>query len=439
MVVRIVELTTDWEGVGVFGPAGGEVASAGGDDTQRVLVAGVWPGDIVECALLARSRHHGHWFGRAMRMVAHGVTRERVICPVQANCGGCAALTLPYDAQVAQKKARLESLFPGAGFVAAPEPLRYRNKVKWIVGPDSAGRSTVGFYRHDSHRFLPVSDCAALVPALSALARRLPEVIGGLPAYDEATGAGLLRAILAKCNSRGEVLVTFVTATKPEPDLEAILARTLEFEGVVGVTCNLNSAAGNRLTGAREWTLAGEDCLRETDHPQDLFMNATCFSQAHHAMAKAVVISIVEDLRPVTLPVIDLFCGVGPIAVALAAAGHAVTGVEVDARAIELARRAAPAVAWIVADVNATDALPAPAGGFALVVNPPRQGLTPELVKWMNRQPVSRLVYMSCNPQTLARDAALLTAGSFHLDTATGYDMFPQTPWFETLAFFTHR
>ncbi|PKN48166.1 MAG: hypothetical protein CVU59_00050 [Deltaproteobacteria bacterium HGW-Deltaproteobacteria-17] len=449
IITRIVDLTPDWEGVGVFGatPEAGRAldsadpakSTAPPQDGDLVRVPGVWPGDIVECALLARSRHHGHWFGRAMRVVAHGVTRQRSVCPVQAACGGCAALTIPYEAQVARKRAHLESLFPGAGFVSAPQPLRYRDKVKWIVGPGSDGRPTVGFYRHDSHNFLPISDCAVLAPALARLGRELPGVIAEVPIYNEADQTGLLRAILAKCTSAGELLVTFVVAARPDADMEARLSAAGTLEGVSGVTCNLNPGTGNRLTGHVEWTLAGADSLRESDHPAGYLVNATCFSQAHHAMAKAAVETIVGALRPVTEPVLDLFCGVGPIALALAADGHAVTGVELESRAIELARQADPSRAWITADVNRTEALPTPVGDFALVVNPPRQGLSAGLVAWIQAQPIRTLVYMSCNPLTLARDAARLTAASFTLDTATGFDMFPQTPWFETVALFCRQ
>ncbi|PKN27786.1 MAG: hypothetical protein CVU65_01555 [Deltaproteobacteria bacterium HGW-Deltaproteobacteria-22] len=448
IIARIVDLTPEWEGVGLFGAVGTKEAHDVADsvvmeksqspqnDGEMVRVPGVWPGDIVECALLARSRHHGHWFGRAMRVVAHGVTREKGVCPVQAACGGCAALTIPYEAQVAQKWARLEALFPGAGFVAAPQPLRYRNKVKWIVGPGSDGRPTVGFYRHDSHRFLPVSDCAVLVLALARLARQLPEVIADVPPYNEADQTGLLRAILAKCTSSGEMLVTFVVAARPDTDMVDRLSAAGTLEGVAGVTCNLHPDTGNRLTGHEEWTLVGADSVRENDHSAAYLVNATCFSQAHHSMARAAVDNIVRALHPVTEPVLDLFCGVGPIALALAADGHAVTGVELESRAIELARQADPSLSWITADVNRIEALPTPAGDFALVVNPPRQGLSADLLSWIEAQPIRTLAYMSCNPQTLARDAARLTAGSFILDTATGYDMFPQTPWFETVALF---
>jgi len=436
IICRIVDLTPEWDGVGLFGATEMENSAAPKDDEGLVRIPGVWPGDIVECALLARSRHHGHWFGRAMRIVAHGVTREKGICPVQADCGGCPALTIPYHAQVAQKRARLEALFPGAGFVAALQPLRYRNKVKWIVGPGADGRPTVGFYRHDSHRFLPVSDCAVLVPALAGLARQLPDVIAEVPIYNEAEHTGLLRAILAKCTSGGEMLVTFVVATRPDAAMADRLSAAAKLDGVAGVTCNLHPDAGNRLTGHEEWTLAGADFVREDEPTAAYLVNATCFSQAHHTMARAAVENIVQALHPVNEPVLDLFCGVGPIALALAADGHAVTGVDLESRAIELARQAAPSLEWIAADVNRTEALPTPAGDFALVVNPPRQGLSAELVTWMEAQRIKTLVYMSCNPQTLARDAARLTAGSFILDTATGYDMFPQTPWFETVALF---
>jgi tRNA/tmRNA/rRNA uracil-C5-methylase (TrmA/RlmC/RlmD family) len=137
--------------------------------------------------------------------------------------------------------------------------------------------------------------------------------------------------------------------------------------------------------------------------------------------------------------VLELFCGAGPIALAVAAAGRAVTGVELDARAIALARQEAPELAWVTTDVNRLDALPIPDGPFELIVNPPRAGLSGALVDWIGRQRIGRMVYMSCNPRTLARDAERLAGYSIEVDTAVGFDMFPQTPWFETVATFSRQ
>ena len=429
ITARIVALTPGWEGVGVF------------DGDRQIRAPGAWPGDIVECALLAHSRQHGHWFGRVMRVVAHGVRREPEVCPVREACGGCPGLSIPYENQVAWKRDQLRALFPGATFVPAPLPLGWRDKVKWIVGTISDGRPALGFWRHGSHRFLPVPACAQLAAPLADLAARLPAVLEGLAPWDETAGTGLLRAVMAKCDTAGEVLVTFVVAARPDPTETARLAAAKDLPRVAGVTCNLHPGRGNRLTGEEEWTLAGVDSLRETDHPRGFHVTASGFSQAHHAMAKAALETIVAAMNPPAdgAPVLELFCGAGPIALALAAAGHAVTGVELDGRALALARRAAPGLAWHALDVNRTDALPVPVGPFRLVVNPPRAGLSGALVDWIARQRISRLVYMSCNPQTLARDAALLARHSYHLDTATGFDMFPQTPWFETVAIFSRQ
>jgi 23S rRNA (uracil1939-C5)-methyltransferase len=429
ILARIGTLTPEWDGIGTL------------EGGHEVRVPGVWPGDIVECALLARSRQHGHWFGRVMRVVAGGVFREPEACPVREACGGCPGLGIPYEAQVTWKREFLTARFPGAGFVPAPAPLGWRDKVKWIVGTAGDGRTAVGFWRHGTHRFLPVPVCAQLAPPLVRLAADLPGILEGIPAYDEATGEGLLRAVLAKCVSSGEVLVTFVVAARPDPEIEGRLAGALALDGVAGVTCNLHPGRGNRLTGEEEWTLAGANCLHETDHPRGFFVNASGFSQAHHVMARAAMEAIVSALDPPDAgrPVLELFCGAGPIGLALAAGGHPVTGVELDAGAIARARRAAPELAWHVADVNRLAALPIPDGPFHLIVNPPRAGLSDTLVNWIGRQPVRRLVYMSCNPRTLARDADPLAKYYFTLDNVIGFDMFPQTPWFETVATFSRQ
>ncbi len=422
--IRVETLTPEWEGVGRL-PDGAPVR----------LDGAVWPGDEVEAVLTARSRQHGHWFARVRRVATPGIEREP-FCELAPACGGCPGGGIPYTAQVAWKTAFLRGSFPGAGFVPSPRATGYRDKVKWLVQRARDKSVRTGFYKSGSHRFLPIARCPQLVPELMRLEASLPERLQRAEPFDEAKETGWLRAVFAKANSRGEILVTPVVSRNLSEDETAQLLELMNAPGVVGVTCNLQPARTNRLAGDTERVLAGADCLVEPDWPIPLHMDATGFSQANHAVAKAAVSAIADFFHGVTCPILDLYCGTGPIALALSAAGHDVTGVEIHPKSIELARRSPSSVIWHAADAAAFLADFRPDGPVAVVVNPPRTGLQPSIIRSLNALPVTRLAYMSCNAKTLVRDAALLQECGFRLESATGFDMFPQTPWFETVALF---
>lgn len=327
-------------------------------------------------------------------------------------------------------------MFPGAVFVSSPRATGYRSKVKWIAGYDREGRVRLGFYRPGSHRFLPIGRCAQLVPELARLETDLPALLQDAHLYDEAKNSGYLKAVFAKSNSRGEILVTFVVSQRPDAAQTEILQRAARLPHVAGVTCNLQPERTNRLAGDDEWVLLGADSLVEPDWPLPLHFDAAGFSQANHDMAKAAVQAIADGLRGVNLPVIDLYCGAGPIALALLAAGHDVTGVEIQSKAVELARKSSGRIAWVHCDTDSFLRDLRPSFPVAVVVNPPRAGLSEFVVRKICELPIPHLAYMSCNPKTLARDAALLQACGFQFASVAGFDMFPQTPWFETVAHF---
>lgn len=423
--VRVEELTPEWQGLGKI------------DGVPVRLDGTVWPGDEAEAVLTARSRQHGHWFARVRRVISSAVPREPSFCELASACGGCRGSGIPYEAQTAWKAAYLQSLFPQAGFTASPRALGYRGKVKWIVGRGRDGRVQPGFYRPGSHKFLPITHCPLLAPALAQLEESLPLLLQDVEPYDEATDAGFLKAVFARTNSAGEILVSFVASREPNAAQAEILRAASRISGVAGVTCNLQPARTNRLAGDTERVIWGADCLVETDWPQPLRFNATGFSQANHDVAKAAVECIAAGLRGVKSPVIDLYCGTGPIALALDAQGHAVMGVEVQVMAVELARRSSSRIGWHCMDAGAFLADFRPDSSVALVANPPRTGLLNAVTRRLGELPIGHFAYMSCNPQTLARDAAVLKECGFRLESVKGFDMFPQTPWFETVAHFT--
>lgn len=424
--LTVQEMTPQWEGIGEL-------------EKIPVLLEGtVWVGDEVKAVLTARSRQHGHWFARVRRVVVPGVQREPLFCNLASACGGCHGGGIPYEVQTTWKATYLQKLFPTADFVSSPQSVGYRNKVKWIVGYDTQGRVQLGFYRPKSHTFLPIQRCAQLIPELVQLEIDLLELLQDIQPYDEVKNTGDVKSVFAKSNSRGEILVTFVVAHPLNTTQTAILKQVIRLPYVVGVTCNLQSQRTNRLTGDTEWGLAGAEFLVEPDWPLPFYMNATGFSQVNHDIAKAAVQKIVNELRGVQLPIFDLYCGTGPIALALLSAGHDVIGVEIQPKAIELAYKSSARIDWHNCDADSF-LQSFHHGPSAFVVNPPRTGLSAFVIKRLGELPVMHLVYMSCNPKTLQRDAVILQQYGFYLASITGFDMFAQTPWFETVAHFIRK
>ncbi len=397
---------------------------------EIIRVPDTWPGDRVECTLTALSRQHGHWFAVVHRMVQPGMTRVKPPCAVQAICPGCPWMVISLQAQNQWKKSLVQEILPSGEFHAA-NPLGFRNKVKWAVHGNH-GRTTMGILHPQKRRLVPAASCAVLVPALNRLHTELSEIIRPLPAAN--TPGGLLRAVFAKVVTSGDIAVTFVVKRLPDAREREILSKSLQCTMVRGVTCNVHPKETNRLAGTEEFLLAGSPFLKETDLPCPIFVNATCFSQTHHAMAKKAV-ELITGFCQGSWPILDLFCGVGPTAGALALKGLPVRAVEMDPVAIDLARKNQAPVEWFCQDVH--DFIQKPEGHldgkFRLIVNPPRQGLSQTLRNWILSKKPETLTYMSCNIHTLQRDYRFLEQDGYRAVEVHGLDMFPHTPWFETV------
>lgn len=362
------------------------------------------------------------------------------------RCGGCAGIALPYPAQLAAKAERLSralapyALDPALDAVRGAEPrAAYRTRAKLVVAPDGA----IGLYARGGHELVDLPGCRVLPPSMLAVVAALRAL---LPRARVPVRALDLRAV--ECEAAGGLLVTLVVEAGADPRRLAALADDVAaLPGVLGVAASARAPRSPRVLGGAPRVLRGPAAVRDRLGAGLPFQLAAhgAFVQAHRGQARALQDAAVAALDRTlgglqAARVLELFAGSGGLALRLAAAGAELRAVEADPRAAECAREAARvqglALAVETGDATgvAADLARAGAGFDAVVVNPPRRGLAPELRAALARLSPRVLVYVSCEPATLARDLAHLAWLGLRARRLAPFDMIPQSAEVETLA-----
>ncbi|HWP58162.1 MAG TPA: 23S rRNA (uracil(1939)-C(5))-methyltransferase RlmD [Candidatus Acidoferrales bacterium] len=380
--------------------------------------------------------------------------RAAPACPHYPGCFGCNFIDLPYPEQLAAKHRRVSealAAYPAiAGLklppvVPSPRRLRYRARVKLVVR--QAGKTVLaGLYVPESHRVFDISSCPvhpeAVNRVVSYLKKKLPAL--GVSPYDPVTDRGQLRYLdFIYSFWRREILLTLVTRQRSFAEGRT-LARLLmkRFPFIAGVLQNTNEEAGNVIWGKDFCVLAGRDSIMERIGFLKLKYPAGTFAQVNPAVAAKIYAAISELARlEKRETVLDLYCGVGPIALHLARGAALVWGVDESSLAIAAAKQNARLngignCRFFADDARAKlseAALALPAIDL-VIVNPPRKGLRADIIAPLVALKAPRLIYVSCNPQTLARDLNRLSEHGYGVRFIQPFDMFPQTPEVENVA-----
>lgn len=435
--LRIDDL--DQEGRGI-GRSGGAV----------VFVDGALPGEWLQVRLRHRARRH--WLAQREVLLEAAPERRRPPCILAERCGGCSLQALSPAGQAEWKQQRVVRTLahiarlhpPVRPLLQAREELGYRNRA--VIPLERVnGRLRAGYYQRGSHRIVNLSRCPVLDPRIDAL-------IAPIKADLEATSwpvdrhsggeAGGLRHLALRVGSRsGEVLITLIASHARFPGLVELARQwRRRWPAVVGVCLNLQPLPGNRLLGPQTRVLDGRGELHERFAGLDLQISADSFFQVHTGQAERVVPLLLEALAGPPSGLLDAYCGIGTYSLPLAAAGWQVLGLEQQASAITLARRNAEANGLgerarfeeaVVGEVLAERV----EGCAALFVDPPRKGLEPAALAAIVAVGPPRLLYLSCDPATLARDLGVLSReGGYRVDWLQPLDFFPNTSHVETLA-----
>ena len=436
LVVTIESLTNEGQGVARV-------------EGFAVFVIGALAGEEVKAHVIKVQPTYA--IAKAVEIVKPSPDRVRPACPVFSQCGGCSLWHLSYPAQLKQKQQFvLDALTRLGGFSGVPvqpivgmeDPTRYRNKGSF---PFSVlGTSAVfGFYAERSHRLVPFSDCLIQDERIVDAARRVAAWANtcGVPVYDETTGEGQLRHVVARTTAEGELMVTVVTKgqLKKKEDLLSFL------ENCDSVWHNENPKLTNVVFGEKFTLLSGRQTLTETIGGKRFSVSPQSFLQVNRVQTQVLYETAREFLAAKdNETVVDAYCGVGTISLFIAEDCKRVIGIEQVAPAIEDAKANATTNGVKNAEFicgNVEDVLPrlfSREGGVdAIVLDPPRKGCEEAALEAIAKSTAKRVVYVSCNPATLARDCKYLAAHGFTLSAVQPVDMFPQTCHVETVALIT--
>ncbi len=436
LVVTIESLTNEGQGVARV-------------EGFAVFVIGALAGEEVKAHVIKMQPTYA--IAKATEILKPSPDRVNPACPVFAQCGGCTLWHLSYPAQLRQKQQWVQdALSRLGGFSSVPmqpiigmeDPTRYRNKGSFPFGV-VANAAVFGFYAERSHRLVPFSDCPIQDERIVDAARKVAAWANtyGVPVYDEATGEGQLRHVVARTTAEGELMVTVVTKgqLKKKDDLLTFL------EDCDSVWHNENPKQTNVVFGERFTLLAGKQVLTETIGEKRFSVSPQSFLQVNRVQTQALYDTAREFLaaKP-TETVVDAYCGVGTISLFVAEDCARVVGIEQVAPAIEDAKANAAAngvknVEFICGNVE--DVLPRlltrEENVDAIVLDPPRKGCEEAALEAIAKSTANRVVYVSCNPATLARDCKYLAAHGFTLSAVRPVDMFPQTCHVETVVAMT--
>ena len=381
-------------------------------------------------------------------------------CKLRAkNCGGCPLLGLDYAEQLKQKEEKVRALVGKYGPVhpirGMEQPYHYRNKVISTFATGWGGKLTSGIYAANSHKVLPVESCLLQDEVLDKTMQAVRAAANACryQSYDEDKGTGLLRhCLLRRGVATGQVMVGLVTAQPVLPGAKNFVKALLTEAAQRGVTVttvvqNVNSRKTSVVLGEAEKVLYGKGFILDTLCGKTYAISPRSFYQVNPAQT-AVLYGLAVEAAKLTGKevVLDAYCGIGTIG--LTAADHAkqVVGVELNRDAVQDAignarHNGVKNARFFAADATRWIREAAAAGEKADVIfmDPPREGSTPEFLASVARMAPKRVVYVSCNPVTLARDLATLTKLGYKAEGFTPVDMFPHTEHVETVVLLSHK
>jgi len=409
-------------------------------------------GDVVDASITEVRANFAR--ARIESVVSGGEERIEAPCPIYADCGGCQLQHLKYEAQLAHKTRMVEDALrlgklqgvPVHACIGTPE-WGYRNKMQLVA----SGRE-LGLYARHSHRVVPMEKCLIAHPLANEIRDAAAAGIAqaGWSTWDEAAGTGLVRHVLARVSeARREALVALIVSRDELPGLDAFVAGLVSrCPFVAGVFVNVNPSRTNVILGRKTRRAWGRDHMVEevlvpgTEERMSFHVGPTTFFQVNLHGLEAVASVAAESLRAKPSDtLLDAYCGVGVMALLLASKVRRVVGIEEVSDAVEAARANARLNNVRNAEFTCGKVereLPKLASWHRhhdlALLDPPRKGCEPAVLERLAKTRVRRIVYVSCNPATLARDLGILSGLGYACEEIQPVDMFPQTTHVECVA-----
>jgi len=416
-----------------------EGCGIGRHEGMAVFVPRALPGETVSAKIIKLAKNYAA--ARMEKIIKASGDRVKPFCPVFERCGGCTLQHLSYPGQLRFKSAHIKDCFRRIGGIEIDEPdvipseniYGYRNKASFPVC-EINGKAQAGFYAPRSHRIV-AADCPIQKPVINEIKNAVIRWANenNVSAYDEATDKGVLRHIIGRQSSSGEAMAGVVVREKAH---EASLVTALgTIPAVTSVVINRNEKRGNVILGDNEKTVFGKGYLTEDYDGIKFRVGLSSFLQVNHPQSERLYETALEFARITDEDTVyDLFCGVGTISLLAAKRAKRVIGIEYAKSAVDDARKNAETNGVKNAVFFAGDAaavFPEAVSLFGnpdiIILDPPRKGCGKPLLEEIARSAPRAIVYVSCDPATLARDAALLSDLGYGVAAVKGVDMFPHT------------
>ncbi|WP_250227847.1 23S rRNA (uracil(1939)-C(5))-methyltransferase RlmD [Anaeropeptidivorans aminofermentans] len=421
------------------------------------FVDGALPGDICLIKILKVNKSYG--YGKIIEIRKPSPDRVLSPCPVSDKCGGCSLMHLNYEAQLKLKQKKVkDSLERIGGFknievspVVPMENLRgYRNKAQVPVR-NVKGNLEVGFFAKNSHNLIPVTDCYIQTETSSSILEKIKEyaVLNAIPAYDEENHSGILRHVLIKTGFKtGEIMVVLAVNLKegkPLKNQDSLIDSLKVVEGMKSIVLNYNSKKNNTILGISSKTLWGSDYISDYLGEMKFKISPLSFYQVNPVQTEKMYKKALEfaDIKE-TDTVIDAYCGIGSISLFLAQKAKKVIGIEIVEDAVKDAEfnaqvnniKNAEFIAGKSEEVI-YDLINKEIKADVLVVDPPRKGCDERFLSAVADFMPEKIVYVSCNPDTLARDLKFLGEKGYNIKEVQPFDMFGFSYHVETVIMMT--
>ena len=426
------------------------------------FVSGAVDGDTVLARVLRVTKTYA--VAKVEKLLVPSPFRTENDCPSR-SCGGCAYRSITYGHELELKRGYVKAAFRKAGLpdaevlptLSTGKTEGYRNKAQYPIARDEKGRLTIGFFAPRSHRVISARACALQPKVFSRILAEIEAWIEkhGISIYDEESQTGLLRHIYLRCSAEAkEILLTLVVNGRGLPHADELIATLrASHASLVGVVLNSNTENTNVICGNEYRLLWGRDYVEDTLCGVTLRLRPAAFYQVNRDATELLYKKAAElaELQGDEL-LLDLFCGVGSIGLSMAGRVRELVGIEIVPDAISCAKENAARngiknAHFYVGDATDTERLLANAESElgrrlapdAVILDPPRRGADEALLRFLAAREIPKIVYISCNPDTLARDVAILSSLGYSFGEITPVDLFPRTGHVESVVCLTRR
>ena len=455
-VIEITDIGVNGEGIGKI-------------DGYTLFVKDAVIGDKVEVKVMKAKKNYG--YARLMRVIEPSADRVEPRCAFARKCGGCQIQEMSYERQLAFKEQKVRGNLERLGgfdremLDQVMEPIRgmdnpfgYRNKAQFPFGADKEGNPVTGFYAGRTHDIIANTDCALGVPVNQEILEIILDFMKaeGVPAYDEKTGKGLIRHVLIRYGfTTKEIMVCLVVNGRKIPGVEGLVKKLTAIDGMTSISISPNTRQTNVIMGDTYEVLWGQGFITDYIGNVRYQISPLSFYQVNPVQTEKLYSQALEyaDLKGGET-VWDLYCGIGTISLFLAEKAGQVYGVEIVPQAIDDARKNAEINGITNAEFfvgKAEEVLPEYYEDYArqhggekaradvIVVDPPRKGCDQALLETIVKMAPGRVVYVSCDSATLARDLKYLCGEGYVLEKVRPVDMFPETVHVETVVLLSHK